>query len=354
MHKQLHNEQKYHKNTVYMAKKTYKIAIVGATGIVGQEIVDILEQREFPTVELIPLASKRSQDKTVFFADEDVAVQVLTPDSFKNVDIAFFTAGSSVSKEFAPIARQAGAVVIDNSSAFRMDKEVPLIIPEVNGDLLSGKAKPGIIANPNCSTIQMVMALAPLHQKAQIKRIVVSTYQAVSGAGNAAIDELLEQSKNFFAGAITTAQKFPHRIAFNCIPHIDVFLEDGSTKEETKIVEETKKIFANQEIAIAATAVRVPVLTCHSEAVFVEFNQPITVEETKAILANSSGLKVLDEPAQHKYPLANELAGQDEVYVGRIRQDKSVKHGLSMWIVADNVRKGAALNAVQIAEELVR
>ncbi|MFH0925936.1 MAG: aspartate-semialdehyde dehydrogenase [bacterium] len=332
-------------------KNKYNIAVVGATGVVGREMITTLEERAFPVDKLELLASTRSAGSAVEFNDQDIIVQVLTPDSFKGIDIALFSAGASVSKEFAPLAVKAGAVVIDNSSAFRMEEEVPLVVPEVNPkDIENHK---GIIANPNCSTIQMVVALKPIHDKARIKRIVVSTYQAVSGTGKKAIDELLEQVKALLSFQEPVVKIYPYQIAFNCLPQIDVFLENGYTKEEMKMVNETKKIMGDNSIRVSATTVRVPVFISHSESVNIETEQKITANEARKLLSNAPGVEVIDNPNQSEYPLAINAAGKDEVFVGRIREDLSIAHGLNMWIVADNLRKGAALNAVQIAEHLV-
>jgi len=330
--------------------KAYRVAVVGATGAVGEEMRSILAQRGFPVSELIPLASERSEGKDLAFGNQTVICRQLTEDSFAGIDLALFSAGGSISLRFAPIARDAGCVVIDNSSAWRMDPEVPLIVPEVNpGDAAWHK---GIIANPNCSTIQMVVPLKPLHDEAGIERIVVSTYQAVSGTGAKAVSELRAQVETLRAGETPQAHVYPHRIAFNCLPHIDVFLDDGSTKEEQKMVEETKKIMGDDSINVTATCVRVPVYNGHSEAVNLQFSRDLSPEQARDLLAAAPGVTVVDDPSQFRYPLAIEAAGTDPVYVGRIRRDPTVPHGLNMWVVADNLRKGAALNAVQIAELL--
>lgn len=337
-----------------MKKKSYTVAVVGATGAVGAEMCSILEEREFPIARLVLLASEKSLGKTVSFDGGDIPVEVLGNGSFRGVDIALFSAGGEVSRAFAPIAAEAGAVVVDNTSAFRMDADVPLVVPEVNPDAIRGYAARRIIANPNCSTIQMVVALSPLRRIARILRIVVATYQSVSGAGTEAMEELSQQSVALFSQREAKVAVFPHRIAFNCIPHIDQFLEDGSTKEERKMVEETRKIFDDPSIRVAATTARVPVFCGHSEAVAVEFEDPIAPEEARQVLAEAPGVEVVDDPALCRYPMAIEAMGKDAVFVGRIRKDDSVEHGLQMWIVADNLRKGAALNAVQIAEMLIR
>lgn len=328
-----------------------RVAVVGATGAVGREMLSILEERDFPLQELVPLASERSAGKRLAFRGEEVECLELSPDRLRGVDIALFSAGGAVSKEYAPIARDAGCVVVDNSSAWRMDPQVPLIVPEVNPD--QAASHQGIIANPNCSTIQMVVALQPLHAEAGIKRVVVSTYQAVSGSGVKAVRELQEQSEAVLGGRSPQARVYPHQIAFNCLPHIDVFLDDGSTKEERKMVQETKKIMGDQRLAVTATCVRVPVQTCHSEAVNVEFHSELSPERARDILAAAPGVQVIDDPLRNEYPLPVAAAGTDPVYVGRIRPDSTVAHGLNLWVVADNLRKGAALNTVQIAELLV-
>lgn len=333
-----------------MTNKTYNVAVVGATGVVGQEMIAVLKQRSFPVDQLKALASSRSAGSTVTFRGDPVAVDELTSSSFEGIDIALFSAGGDVSREFAPIAAKAGAVVIDNSSAFRMDEDVPLVVPEVNPQAARDWKKRGIIANPNCSTIQFVVAVAPLHANARLRRAVVDTYQSVSGAGNLAMKELEEQSAAHLNHKKITGEVFPHQIAFNCIPHIDVFDENGFTREEMKIVRETKKILGDSSIKVTATAVRVPVFIGHSEAVTLEFEKEITPEDARAILESAPGVTVVDDIAQAQYPLAPDAAGTDDVFVGRIRRDPTVKHGLQMWIVADNLRKGAALNAVQIAE----
>ncbi len=334
-------------------KKEYVVAVAGATGAVGQEMISVLEERGFPVKQLVPLASIRTAGNTITFNEKDIVVKELKDDSFEGVDIALFSAGASVSLEFAPKAVKSGAVVIDNSSAFRMDDDVPLVVPEVNPEAIF--THQGIIANPNCSTIQMVVALKPIHDQAKIKRIVVSTYQAVSGTGKDAMDELFQQTQmslNFQRDKIKT-KVYPHIIAFNCLPHIDVFLDNDYTKEEMKMVHETKKIMGDQSIRVTATTVRVPVFISHSEAVNVETEKKITAEECKNLLKKAPGVVVVDNPSQNQYPLAIEASGKDSVFVGRIREDESIESGLNLWVVADNLRKGAALNAVQIAEVLV-
>jgi len=330
----------------------YKIAIVGATGLVGQEFIKTLEQRNFPMASISLFASDRSAGKKLFVNHQEIEVQETTIESFKGIDIALFSAGADISRYFSPIAAQSGAVVIDNSSAFRMVNTVPLVVPEVNPDDI--KLHKRIIANPNCSTIQMVVALYPLHKVNPIKRITVATYQAVSGTGAAAVDELTAQAKEVLEGQTTTPHVYPHQIAFNLLPEIDVFLDNGYTKEEWKMVEETRKIMHAPDIAVSATCVRVPVFTGHSEAIHIEFSRPMAPDEARSILAQAPGVRVLDDTTISLYPQPWAAADTDEVFVGRIRQDASHPHGLVIWVVADNIRKGAALNAVQIAEEMIK
>ncbi|MDO8526139.1 MAG: aspartate-semialdehyde dehydrogenase [Deltaproteobacteria bacterium] len=332
-----------------MPKKSWNMAIVGATGAVGQELIKILEERSFPVGSLKLLASENSLGKTIPFHDRDFPVDALNENSFNGVEIAFFSAGSEISKKFAPIAAKAGATVIDNTAFFRMDADVPLIVPEVNPEKIAEGKKRGIIANPNCSTIQLVVVLKALMQKAKIKRVVVSTYQSVSGAGLEAMAELSSQTVALFSQKEIEAHAFPHRIAFNCIPHIDLFLEDGYTKEERKLMDETSKILGTK-VPLTATTVRVPVFYGHSESVNIEFESKITAREAHDLLKKAPGVEVMDLPLENIYPLATSAAGKDPVYVGRIREDVTVPFGLNCWIVADNIRKGAALNAVQIAE----
>jgi aspartate-semialdehyde dehydrogenase len=332
--------------------KDYHVAIVGATGLVGQEFIKILLQRSFPMASIHLMASDRSAGRKLPVGNREIEVEETSPDSFEGVDIALFSAGADQSRYFSPLAAKAGAVVVDNSSAWRMDKTVPLVVPEVNvGDIRLHK---GIIANPNCSTIQMVVALYPLHKVNPIKRIVVDTYQSVSGTGSAAIEELKTQVRQVLDGQTTIPHVYPHQIAFNVLPEIDVFLDNGYTKEEWKMVEETRKIMHADSIAVSATCVRVPVLVGHSEAVNVEFSQPMAVEEAVQILSRAPGVRVLDDVSISLYPQAWAVAGTDETFVGRIRKDASHPNSLAMWIVADNLRKGAALNAVQIAEEMIK
>jgi len=332
--------------------KKWNVAVVGATGAVGNEMIKILEERDFPVAELRLLASERSAGKVLKYKNKNLAVQVLGEDSFKGLHIGLFSAGGSVSERFAPIAAKAGCVVIDNTSAFRMVPEIPLVVPEVNPDAIKMYTNRGIIANPNCSTIQMVVALKPIHDAAGIKRIVVSTYQAVSGTGKRAIQELYDQTKAILNGEEPAVEVYPHRIAFNCLPQIDVFLPNGYTKEEMKMVNETQKILSDPSIGVTATTVRVPVFYGHSESVNIETEKKITAEDVKRLLSEAPGVTVIDDPASRQYPLAIDAAGKDNTFVGRIREDESIANGINMWIVADNLRKGAALNAVQIAEML--
>jgi aspartate-semialdehyde dehydrogenase len=329
----------------------YRVAVVGATGAVGMAMRTILAERKFPVRELVPLASARSAGKELDFCGEKMTCRELTAESFKGVDLALFSAGGQTSLDFAPIARDAGCVVIDNSSAWRMDPEVPLIVPEVNPHDVDRHK--GIIANPNCSTIQMVVVMKPLHDEATITRVVVSTYQAVSGTGAEAIEELVQQAGQILRGDDPEINVYPHQIAFNCLPHIDVFLPDGSTKEEQKMVDETKKIMGDPSIAVTATCVRVPVQNGHSEAVNLEFARPLSPEHARELLAAAPGVQVVDDPGNCRYPLPIVASGTDATYVGRIRRDPTVPNGLNLWVVADNLRKGAALNTVQIGELLL-
>jgi aspartate-semialdehyde dehydrogenase len=330
----------------------YKIAVVGATGNVGREMLDILAEREFPADEVVALASPRSLGTEVSFGEQTLKCKVLDNYNFSDIDICLMSAGGAISKEWSPKIGAAGAVVIDNSSAWRMDPDVPLIVPEVNADAVSGFTKKNIIANPNCSTAQLVVALKPLHDKATIKRVVVSTYQSVSGAGKEAMDELFSQTKAVYTTGDIEAKKFPRRIAFNVIPHIDVFMEDGYTKEEWKMMAETKKIL-DPKIRLSATCVRVPVFISHSEAVNIEFENPISADEARNILRNAPGCLVIDKHEDGGYVTPYEAAGEDATYISRIREDATVENGLVLWCVSDNLRKGAALNAVQIAECLI-
>jgi aspartate-semialdehyde dehydrogenase len=330
----------------------YSIAVVGATGNVGREMLDILAERSFPADEVVALASRRSMGVEVSFGDRTLKVKALEHYDFAGVDICLMSAGAAVSKEWAPKIVAAGVVVIDNSSCWRYDSDVPLIVPEVNADAITGFRKRGIIANPNCSTAELVVALKPLHDRAKIKRVVVATYQSVSGAGKEAMDELFAQTKAVFGIAEVEAKKFPKRIAFNVIPQIDTFMEDGYTREEWKLVVETKKIL-DPKIKLTATCVRVPVFIGHCEAVNIEFENEITPDEARNILRNAPGCIVIDSHEPGGYVTPHEAAGEDATFISRIREDATVENGLSMWIVSDNLRKGAALNAVQIAECLI-
>jgi aspartate-semialdehyde dehydrogenase len=330
--------------------KEFNVAVVGATGAVGQKMREILEERNFPIKSVRFLASERSHGKELLFKGDAVRVETLTKDSFKDIDIALFSAGGDRSLEFAPAAVASGAVVIDNSNAWRMDPSVPLVVPEVNPEDV--KWHKGIIANPNCSTIQMVVALKPLHDAACIKRIVVSTYQAVSGTGQKAIDELKDQSDDIAAGRKAEAQVYKEQIAFNLLPEIDVFMDNDYTKEEMKMVNETRKMFHDDSIGVTATCVRVPVYFSHSECVNIETERKLSADEARDILAKAPGVKVVDDPANRVWPTPLMAAGRDETFVGRIREDESIDNGLNLWVVSDNLRKGAALNAIQIAELL--
>jgi len=334
-----------------MAAGQYTVAIAGATGVVGGTVRAILEERGFPVGELRLLASARSTGRRLSFRSVEVEVQELTGGSFAGVDLAFFAAGGSVSKEFVPQAVAAGATVIDKSSMFRQDPDVPLVVPEVNADHLATHT--GIIATPNCSTIQMVVALKPIYDAAGIERVVVSTYQAVSGSGQGGIAALDAQARQWAAGEPVQQRFYPHQIAFNVLPHIDSFLPSGYTKEEQKMVDETTKILADADLKVTATCVRVPVFGAHSEAVNVQTKRKLSADEARELLAAAPGVEVVDDPAELRYPLPLDAEGRDPVYVGRIREDVTVENGLDLWVVSDNRRKGAALNAVQIAEELV-
>lgn len=324
----------------------YDVAVVGATGMVGRVFLKVLEERQFPIANFYVFASAKSAGNKIKFNGKEYVVEELNEKSFdKHIDIALFSAGGETSKKYAPIAASKGVIVVDNSSAFRMDSNVPLVVPEVNPN--SVKEHKGIIANPNCSTIQAVVALKPLHDKYKIKRIVYSTYQAVSGTGVKGVADLEEGIKG------NSPKTYPHPIAYNCLPHIDTFLDNGYTKEEIKMIDETKKIFNDQSLRITATTVRVPVYTGHSESINVEFEKDFDIEELKGLLSSSPGIILQDDPANCIYPLATNAGGKDEVFVGRIRRDYSVDYGINLWVVADNVRKGAATNAVQIAELLI-
>ena len=331
-------------------KDNYNVAVAGATGAVGRKMLEILEERKFPVATLKALASAKSVGQTLAFKGNPVTVEELKESSFEGVDIALFSAGASVSRQFAPSAVKSGCIVIDNSSAFRMEPDVPLVVPEVNPDAINSNA--GIIANPNCSTIQMVVVLKPIHDKFKIKRVVVSTYQSVSGSGQKAINELQNQTKNLLDEKTAELNVYPHQIAFNCIPHIDIFLDNGYTKEEMKMIDETRKILGDPSIMVSPTTVRVPVFYSHSESINVETLRPINAREVRELLSGMDGIRVIDNPETNEYPLAIDGAGKDEVFVGRIRDDISCKNAINFWVVSDNLRKGAALNAVQIAEYL--
>ncbi|MBI2986259.1 MAG: aspartate-semialdehyde dehydrogenase [Deltaproteobacteria bacterium] len=337
-----------------MKKEKYNVAVVGATGAVGEQMREVLEERLFPVGELRLLASERSAGQFLEFRGKQIRVEVLKEYSFQGVDIALFSAGGSVSAKFAPIAVAAGSVVVDNTAHFRMEPDVPLVVPEVNAQEIARYKNRGIIANPNCSTIQMVVALKPIHDAARIRRVVVSTYQSVSGAGRMAMEELSQQVSALFNGREIKKRKFPHQIAFNCIPHIDVFLDGGYTKEELKMINETRKILGEPSLRMTATTVRVPVFCGHSESVNIETEKKLTAKDVKAILREAPGVLLCDEPEKNIYPMAIDAVGKDETLVGRIREDDSVPNGINLWVVADNLRKGAALNAVQIAEILIR
>ncbi|GAB4360202.1 MAG: aspartate-semialdehyde dehydrogenase [Kiloniellaceae bacterium] len=332
----------------------YKVAVVGATGAVGREMMKTLAERNFPIDDIVALASERSVGSEISFGEDDtVKVQNLATYDFKGTDLVFSSPGAKISAEYSPKAAKAGAVVIDNTSQFRMDPDVPLVVPEVNPDALKGYGKKNIIANPNCSTIQMVVALKPLHDLAKIKRVVVATYQSVSGAGKDGMDELFNQTRGIYVNEPVRPEEFTKQIAFNVIPHIDVFMDDGYTKEEWKMVAETKKIL-DPAIKVTATCVRVPVFVGHSEAITIEFEKPISEDQARKALSAQDGCVVVDHRANEGYVTPAECAGEDAVYVSRIRTDPTVEHGLSIWVVSDNLRKGAALNAVQIGETLVK
>lgn len=330
----------------------YRVAVLGATGAVGQEMIDTLLRRKFPVAELRLLASARSAGQTIEVGGEDIVVEEAKPEAFAGIDIVLSSAGGSVSEALLPAAAEHGCVSIDNTSAFRMDPDVPLVVPEVNPQRIRDYTKRRIIANPNCSTIQMVAALKPLHDAATVEQVIVSTYQAVSGAGQAAMDELFEETRSMYAQQGYERHKFPHQIAFNVIPQIDVFMDDGSTKEEWKMRVETPKIM-EAEIDVHATCVRVPVFYGHSEAVWVTTREPLSPEQARTLLDKAEGVEVVDETGELRYPLPIDAAGEDPVYVGRIRRHPGRLNTLAMWVVADNIRKGAALNAVQIAERLI-
>ncbi|RJR20940.1 MAG: aspartate-semialdehyde dehydrogenase [Nitrospiraceae bacterium] len=335
-------------------KDKYIVAVVGATGAVGNEMVATLEERNFPVEKLRLFASERSEGKTLDFHGRPVSVEILTDKVFDGIDIALFSAGGDRSLEYAPAAAKAGCVVVDNSSAWRMDPDVPLVVPEVNAHDLAWYTKKGIIANPNCSTIQMVVVLKPIHDAAKIKRVVVTTFQSVSGTGKKAMDELLNQTKDMLNFKDIKPVVYPYQIAFNCLPHIDKFMDDGYTKEEIKMVKETRKIMGDDSIKVTATTVRVPVFRGHSESINIETEKKLSANEARAVLSTAPGVLVYDAPEKNIYPLPTIAANKDDVYVGRVREDDTIENGLNIWIAADNLRKGAALNAVQIAEELIK
>jgi aspartate-semialdehyde dehydrogenase len=335
-------------------KSEYHVAVAGATGAVGNEMIRILEEQEFPVASLKLLASSRSVGKTLDFRGESLQVEELREDSFEGVDIALFSAGAGPSRKFAPAAAESGCVVIDNSSGWRMDPEVPLVVPEVNPHAIADYRNKGIIANPNCSTIQMVVVLKPIYDAAGIERVVVSTYQAVSGTGKKAMDELTEQTRNLLTFQEVTPEVYPHRIAFNCFPHIGSFLENGYTEEEMKMVHETHKIMEDPNIRVSATTVRIPVFYGHSEAVNIQTKRKLSAKEARVLLFQAPGVRVMDNPEERIYPMPSEAAGINDTLVGRIREDISIENGLDLWIVADNIRKGAALNTVQIAGLLAK
>jgi len=332
--------------------KDYNVAVVGATGAVGEEMLRILEERSFPLGNLRAIASERSEGRVLRFCGENLKVERLSSASFRGVEIALFSAGAQISREFSPRAVKKGSVVVDNSSAFRMESGVPLVVPEVNPDAL--ESHQGIIANPNCSTIQLVVAINPLHRTTRIKRLIISTYQAVSGTGREAMEELKGQIQQWLKGEKIKKEVYPHQIAFNLFPHIGQFLPNGYTDEELKLINETKKIMEDDRIAVTVTCVRVPVFIGHSEAVTVEMEKELSVPQVKRILSRAPGVILQDNIDDHLYPLPLEAAGKDEVFVGRIRKDKSIKNGINLWIVSDNLRKGAALNTIQIAELLIK
>lgn len=335
-----------------MSSEGYIVAVAGATGVVGRELIKILEERKFPVERLILLASERSVGKQSSFRGEEIEIELLADDSFEGVDIAFFSAGAERSRQFAPNAVEAGAVVIDNSSEFRMRPDVPLVVPEVNPEAIN--THNGMIANPNCSTIQMVVVLKPIHDAAKVERVVVASYQSVSGTGQKAVEELEQQVRTLLKFEKPTSHVYPHQIAFNVLPHIDSFHESGYTEEEMKIINETKKIMGDDSIRVTVTAARVPVFYGHSESVNLETAYKLTAEQCREILSRAPGVMVVDDPPSNSYPLAIDAVGKDLIFVGRIREDPSIANGLDLWIVADNLRKGAALNAVQIAEHLIQ
>lgn len=337
-----------------MKKKAYNVAVAGATGMVGGEIIKILGERGFPVGSLTLLASERSAGSKLRFGGKDHVVRLLEEESFEGIDVGLFSPGASVSAVYAPKAARAGCVVVDNTSHFRMDPDVPLVVPEVNPADIALYKKKGIIANPNCSTIQLVVALKPIHDMFRIKRVVVSTYQSVSGAGREAMDELSEQVRSIFSMKSPEKKVFNHQIAFNCLPQIDSFLDNGYTKEEVKMAEETRKILGDDNVMVSATAVRVPVFVGHSESVNIETEKKITPDAVRRILKKAPGITVMDDPSKCRYPMPVDTAELDDVFVGRIRADDTAPNAINMWIVSDNLRKGAALNTVQIAEVLIK
>ena len=335
--------------------KKFNVAIAGATGAVGEALISILEERDFPVAQLFPLASERSAGSTILFRNKPLKVQNLAEFDFTQAEIGLFSAGGSVSAEFAPKAGQCGCIVIDNTSHFRYQSDIPLVVPEVNPESIAEYQNHNIIANPNCSTIQMLVALKPIHDVVRIKRISVATYQAVSGTGKAAVEELAKQTAELLNGRDADCAVYPRQIAFNVLPHIDQFMENGYTREEMKMHWETRKIFGDGEITVSATCVRVPVFYGHSEAIQIETEDKLSAAEARALLESASGVELMDGQVDGAYPTAfHDSAGQDSVFVGRIREDLSLPNGLNLWVVADNVRKGAALNSVQIAEELIK
>ena len=337
-----------------MGRQNFKVAVIGATGLVGREMIKVLEERDFPAKSLRLFASERSLGEKIEFKGDEIAVEVLDAKVLREaqIDVALFATSAELSAQFVPVVTAAGGIAIDNSSHFRMNQEIPLVVPEVNSEDIEMAKGHRIIANPNCSTIQLVCCLKPLQEKNPLKRVVVSSYQSVSGAGSDAIDELENQIRQLFSNEPITRNVFPHQIAFNCIPQIDAFTANGFTKEEMKIIQESRKILHLPDLRITATTVRVPTLVSHSESVNVEFDRAFDPEEARDVLSQS-GVQVLDEPSEKLYPLGFDVAGTDDVYVGRIRRDESVPHGLHLWIVADNLRKGAATNAIQIAEKCI-
>lgn len=337
-----------------MSGKKFNVAVAGATGAVGEVFLQILEERKFPVKNIRLLASERSVGKRLKFAGEEFPVELLSKDAFKGIDIALFSAGASRSKEFAGAAWESGAVVVDNSSAFRMDPDVPLVVPEINPEAIAQYRKRGIVANPNCTTIISIMPLKPLHDYGTLKRVVASSYQATSGAGAKAMAELIAQTKAYAKGEPLEVSAFKHQIAFNVIPHIDVFLENGYTKEEMKMTNEGRKILGIPDLRVTCTCVRVPVLTAHSISINAEFERKITVEKARELIAKFPGCQVMDDPANNIYPMPLFCAGKDDCYVGRIREDESGENSLNLWVCGDQLRKGAALNAVQIAEVLAK